>query len=251
MPEPRGPIDREVQRRMRVLRRSIGVDLERLRRDSAITVAHLGSVAGIDRSFVGRVEGGLANPSLETLTALAVALGADLSVKFYPGSGPRLTDRHQSRMIEAVLRRLAPCWRPHVEVPVSRPFRGVIDVVFERSPGRLLVVSEAYSAIGRLEQQVRWSGDKAASVGSSRLVVPGEDWTVSRLLILRSTAANRDLARSFEATLRAAYPARTRDAARSLTQGDAWPGDALIWIRLDGDRSELMDGPPRGVSVGR
>jgi len=236
---------------MRALRRSIGVDIERMRTDAATTLANLASVAGIDRSFVGRVEAGLANPSLETLTALAVALGADLTVRFYPGSGPRLTDRHQSRMIETVLRRLAPCWRPHVEVPVSRPFRGVIDLVLERSTERLLIVSEAYSAIARLEQQVRWSADKAASIASSRIVTPGEDWTTSRLLILRSTAANRDLARSFEATLRAAYPARTRDAVSALADGEPWPGDAIVWIRIDGDRTELMGGPPRGVSLGR
>jgi transcriptional regulator with XRE-family HTH domain len=251
MPEPRVSIDRETQRRMRQLRRAIGADVERIRTDSATTLAHLATVAGIDRSFVGRVEAGIANPSLETLTALAVALGADLSVRFYPGTGPRLTDRHQARMIEAVLRRLAPAWRPHLEVPVSRPFRGVIDVVFERSAERLLVVSEAYSALARLEQQIRWSADKAASIGSSRLAEPGPEWTTFRLLILRSTAANRDLARSFEATLRAAYPAKTRDAARSLTDGEPWPGDAIVWVRIDGDRAELMDSPPRGVLVGR
>jgi transcriptional regulator with XRE-family HTH domain len=251
MPERRVVSDREIQRRIGKLRRSIGVDVERMRIDSATTLAHLASVARLDRSFVGRIESGDANPSLETLMTLAIALGADLSVKFYPGTGPRLTDRHQSRMVEAVLQRLAPAWRPHLEVPVSRPFRGVIDVVFERLGERRFVVSEAYSTVARLEQQIRWSADKAASLGSWSLVEPGSEWTSSRLLILRSTAANRDLARTFESTLHTAYPAKTRDAARSLTGGEPWPGDAIIWVRIDGDRVELMDAPPRGVSVGR
>lgn len=239
-----------MERRLRSLHRSIGTDVTRLRVDAATTTSHLAETAGLDRSFVGRIEAGAANPSLETLVALSVALGADLIVRFYPGSGPRLTDRHQARMIETILRRLAPGWIPHLEVAVSRPSRGVIDAVFERRSERLLVASEAYSAVGRLEQQVRWSSEKAAAIGSSSLGIrPG--WTVSRLLILRSTAANRDLARSFAATLGAAYPARTRDAVDALVHGKSWPGDAIVWIRIEGEQVELLDGPPRGVPVGR
>ena len=251
MPTRRLSIDRETRHRLRALHRSIGTDIERIRLDAAATKAHVAAIAGLDRTFEGRVEAGLANPSLETLTALAIALGADLSVRFYPGSGPRLTDRHQARMLEAVLQRLAAVWKPHLEVPVTRPARGVIDAVFERPIERLLVVSEAYSVLARLEQQVRWSNEKAASIQSSDLAGPGPEWSVSRLLILRSTATNRELARSFEATLRTAYPASSRKAVMSLVAGDAWPGDSIIWVRIVGDTVELLEGPPRGVSVGR
>ena len=251
MPARRPSIEREIQRRLRATYRSIGTDIERLRTDAAATTARVASIAGIDRSFEGRIEAGEAHPSLATLTAIAVALGADLSIRFYAGTGPRLTDRHQARMLEAILDRLASGWTPHLEVPVSRPARGVIDAVFERPLERLLVVSEAYSAIARLEQQIRWSAEKAASVGSSSLVGPGPEWSVSRLLILRSTASNRELARTFEGTLRAAYPASTRAAVRALVDDEPWPGDAIIWIRIEGDTVDLLDGPPRGVPVGR
>jgi transcriptional regulator with XRE-family HTH domain len=251
VPTSRRHAEREAQRRLRVLNRSIGSDIGRLRTDAPATVAQLAAVAGLDRSFVGRIEAGIANPSLQSLVALAIALGADLSVRLYPGTGPRLTDRHQARMIEAVLRHLAPGWIPHLEVPVNRPARGVIDVVFERPADRLLVVTEAYSAVMRLEQQIRWSAEKAASIGSSTLGGPRPDWTVSRLLILRSTAANRELARSFAATLRAAYPAVAGETVASLVSGRPWPGDALIWVRIDGERTELIGGSPRGVPIGR
>lgn len=251
MPTRRPSIDHEIQRRLRVLHRTIGKDVERLRIDAAATKAQVAEIAGLDRTFEGRVEAGLANPSLETLTAIAVALGADLSVRFYAGSGPRLTDRHQVRMFETILQRLAPVWAPHLEVLVTRPVRGVVDAVFERTAERLFVVSEAYSMLTRLEQTIRWSADKAASIGSSDLVGPGPDWSVSRLLILRSTASNRELARQFEATLRAAYPAQTRAAVRSLVAGDPWPGHSIIWVRIEGESVELLDGPPRRVSVGR
>ncbi len=208
-------------------------------------------MAGVDRTFLGRIESGNAHPSLETLVAIATAMGAEVSVRLYAGSGPRLTDRHQARMVEAVLGRLARVWRPHLEIPVWRPARGVADGVLERLDSPLLVVAEFMSIIPRLEQQIRWSAEKAASIGSSELVGDGPVPPVSRLLVLRSTAATREIARQFELTLRTAYPARTVDAVRSLYLGDAWPGDAIVWVRIDGDDVDLMDGPPRGVALGR
>jgi len=208
-------------------------------------------LAGIDRSHYSKIEAGVANPTIETLAAIATALGADVSIRFYPGTGPRLTDRHQARMVETLLRSLSADWRPHIEVPVSRPVHGVIDMVLERPAARLLVAVEAYSELRRLEQQIRWSADKAASLGSSDLVGPGPLPTVSRLLVLRSTSATREVARAFEATLRAAYPAATRDVVDSLRSGATWPGAGIVWIRIEGERVELLDGPPRGVRVGR
>ena len=243
-------IDREVKHRLRRLNRAIGDDLLRIRTDAGATKATVASVAGVDRTFLGRIESGVVNPSIETLVSIATALGAELSIRFYPGSGPKLTDRHQARMVESILGRLAPVWRPHLEVAVWRPARGVIDSVFERLDIPMLVVSEFMSTLPRLEQQIRWSGEKAASIASADLVGERPLPPVSRLLVLRSTAATRLLAQRFELTLRAAYPARTVDAVRSLCVGDPWPGDAMVWVRIEGDLVELMDRPPRGVLVG-
>lgn len=253
MPPPnrRLGIDRVVKGRHRETVRSFGRDALRLRTDAGATQSQVSSVAGIDRSHYSRIEAGTANASLETLVAISTALGADISVRLYPGTGPRLTDRHQARMIETLLRSLCDDWRPHVEVPVSRPSRGVIDAVLERPAARLLVVTEAYSELRRLEQQIRWSADKAASIASSDLVGPGRELTVSRLLVLRSTATTRQLARDFEATLHAAYPARTAAVIASLRDGADWPGPGIVWIRIEGERVELLDGPPRGVVLGR
>lgn len=250
-PDRRPGIDRAIKRRKRETVRALGRDLGRIRTDAGATQGQVSTVAGIDRSHYSRIEAGAANASLETIIAIATALGADLSVRLYPGSGPRLTDRHQARMVEALLRSLGSDWRPHVEVPVSRPARGVIDVVLERPAERLLVATEAYSELRRLEQQIRWSADKAASLGSADLVRGGPEPTISRLLVLRSTAATRDLARQFEATLRAAYPAASSSLLAALREGARWPGPGIVWIRIAGDLVELLDGPPRGVPLGR
>lgn len=244
-------MDRAVQHRLRQIRRKVGDDLARLRVDAAATKAAVASAAGIDRTFYGRIEAGEATPGLESMIAAATALGGDVSIRIYGGTGPRLTDRHQARMIEAVLRRLHAVWRAHLEVPVWRPSRGVVDLALERLDGPHLVVGESISVLARLEQQLRWSAEKADSIGSSALVGAGQVPAVSRLLILRSTAGNRALARQFEATLSVAYPVATADAVRSLTEGTPWPGDAIIWVRVDGDMAVLLDGPPRGVALGQ
>jgi hypothetical protein len=74
----------------------------------------------------------------------------------------------------------------------------------------------------------------------------------SRLLVLRSTAKLRHTASAFESTLRAAYPARTADVVEALTTADApWPGAGIVWVWLDGKDTRLLEGPPRGVRLGR
>jgi transcriptional regulator with XRE-family HTH domain len=251
MATPRPSVEREIRRRLRKTVRTIGADLFRIRTDLAATQAHVARASGIDRSHLARIEAGTTNASVETLISVATAMGADVSLRIYPGSGPRLPDRHQARMIETLLRRLAPVWKTHLEVPVFRPARGFIDAVFERTDHPLLIVSEAQSTLPRLEQQIRWAAEKAASIGSSDLVGPGPMPAVSKLLILRSTASTRDLARIFESTLRAAYPTRCHDAVASLLEGGPWQGDAIVWIRIEGDRVDVLDGPPRGVALGR
>ena len=135
-------------------------------------------------------------------------------------------------------------WRPHLEVGVLRPVRGFIDAVFERRDYPLLVVTEFESSLPRLEQQIRWAAEKAGAIASSDIVGPGPVPPASRLLVLRSTESTRSLARTFEATLRTAYPAASRDALDSLRTGSRWPGHAIIWVRIDGDRVDILDGPP-------
>lgn len=247
----RPSIDRVVQRRLRTLIRKIGDDVYRIRIDAAASQAVVSAEAGIDRSHMARIEAGTTNASLESLVAVATAMGADVSIRLYPGRSPRITDRHQARMSECLLRELAPVWRPHLEVAVFRPARGFIDTVLERRDVPLLVIGEHESSLPRIEQQLRWAAEKAASIGSSDLVGAGPIPGVSKLLILRSTETTRSIARAFEATLRAAYPAPTRDAVASLRTGSPWPGDAIVWVRIDGDRVDLIDGAPRGVAVGR
>jgi hypothetical protein len=73
----------------------------------------------------------------------------------------------------------------------------------------------------------------------------------SSLLVVRSTVRTRDLARIYEATLAAAFPARIVDAVAALTTATVpSPGSAIVWIRVVGGAATLLDRPPRGVRLG-
>ena len=250
----RALVERETARRMRRSDVDISDQIRRMRLDAGVTLTELARIVDVHRSHIARIESGIARPSLEVLTAIGVALGADLSLRYFPGAGPRLHDRFQAVMVEAFLREMDPRWLVELEVPISQPSRGVIDIVLADRHGPITVAAEAQSELRRLEQQVRWSTEKADGL-AQRLDRDGLDSArrnVSRLLILRSTVTTREIARRFGATLAGAYPARTEDVVRALTSPAApWPGPGIVWMHVEGDRATLMRFPPRGVSLGR
>jgi transcriptional regulator with XRE-family HTH domain len=229
-------VDRATARRHAVL----AEDIERLREDAGVSRAQLALAAGVDASYLARIESGRQRPSVETYQRLALALGADLAARLYPSTGPAIRDRHQARILELLLRDLHPRWQAYPEVAVRRPSRGWIDVALHDPLAALLIAAEIQSGLQRLEQVIRWSGEKAASLpsweGWPRL---GAEPAVSRLLVVRRTRANRETATAFERQLRLAYPAHPADALAALLGTGPWPGPALIWVVVEGARSRL------------
>lgn len=193
------------------------------------------------------MERGAAQPSMDLLERIAVALGADLGIRFFAGSGPRLHDRFQAPMIEALLRVVHERWTRELEVVVG-PGRGLIDLVLADRLTPAVIAVEAQSEIRRLEQQLRWAAEKADALADRY----NPRRPVSRLLVLRSTTATRELARRYAASFAAAYPAKTVDVLAALTSSTAaWPGPGIVWVRLDNGQATLLSGPPRGVALGR
>lgn len=135
---------------------------------------------------------------------------------------------------------------------MTDPARGVIDIVMTDRRSPIVIAAEVQSELRRLEQQIRWSSEKADGL-STRLAgdTPGPK-EVSRLLILRTTIATREIARRYERTLAAAYPARTNDAFMALTNSAApWPGSVIVWMHVHGNTTTLMSFPPPQVGLGR
>ena len=231
----------------------VGRELRTLREDAALTLTAVAAAADIDRRFLARIESGDRGASVQTLTTVLAVLGANLSIKGFPNTGPRIRDRLQTVMEECLLRVIHNHWATSPEVPVVRPARGVIDLVLADHTQPIVVATELQSELRRLEQQIRWHREKELSLSSADLRPRVDaDTPTSRLLVLRSTTATRELAKTFEATLRAAYPARTSDVVAALTgEREPWPGAGLVWMRVERGRADLLEGPPRGVGLGR
>jgi transcriptional regulator with XRE-family HTH domain len=219
-------------------------DLERLRADAGISIPELAAGAHVGTSYLYRIIAGESVPSDATRARLAVALGADLSVRLYPNTGPVIRDRHQGAITEMLLREHHPRWHGFGEVRVVRPSRGWIDVAFHEARERVIVATEVQSELRRVEQLIRWAAEKAASLpswdGWDRL---GELPQISRLLVVRRTRATRAVAAGFAHQLRLSYPAHPDDAIAALTGGSMpWPGAAIVWAEVAGGRARLLQG---------
>ena len=136
---------------------------------------------------------------------------------------------------------------------VYRPVRGVIDLVLDAGPEGAIVACEAQSQLRRIEQQIRWSRAKADALGLAR------DAAATGSLRAQSAGScssarplrTRAVVAQYADLVAAAYPARAIDAYAALTGEAAWPGDVLLWCRVENGHATVLDRPPRGIRVGR
>lgn len=232
--------------RARTLRHRVATDLRQARQDAGLSQRAVARAAGVSNATLSALERGLHDPTTEVLARVGAALGMDLSVRLYPGTGPLLRDRHQAAMVEALLVILHERWRPSPEVWVTRPVKGVIDLVLEPAgSSEPLVALEAQSELRRLEQQIRWAHAKAEALAETRTR------SVAPLLLLRNTRATRAVVAEHATTVRAAYPARAADAFAAITSTAPCPGPAILWADVATDRARIRANPPRGITVGR
>jgi transcriptional regulator with XRE-family HTH domain len=249
-------IERDAPRQAAEVRRAFGAEVRRLREDSGISQERLAAAAGMSQSYLSRIEAGRVKPTAEIEAAIALALGAQLEVRLRVGTGSPIRDHIQARIVEALLRLAHPRWRRLVEVPVHRPVRGSVDVVFHDPAAGIVIATEVQSQIRRLEQQLRWGNEKARAllpsgaipqIGGAGLGAAATP-DVSQLLVIRSTRANREIVSTYASTIRTAFPAPP-DAAHAALATDkrAWPGAALLWATVEGSTVRILDGPPRGL----
>jgi transcriptional regulator with XRE-family HTH domain len=244
---PRAPVrGPELRRRQDRLRQALGRQILELRAESGVSQRALADAAGIDRAHVSRIERGLAAASLDVVAIVAALLGADVSVRLFPTVSARLRDHVQAPMVEAFIRRLHPRWAAIPEMPVPAA-RGVIDLALRLRREAFGVACEFHSQLRSIDLIQRRLAEKRLALASIDRFGP----ETSSLLIVRSTALNREVVCAHEGTLGASFPARSVDAVAALGGEAAWPGPALLWIRVEGETAELLERPPRGVPLGR
>jgi transcriptional regulator with XRE-family HTH domain len=238
-------IEREATGRHRDLIHQLAADLRSARLDRGISQRALAEATGVHHSLISLFEAGKREPSFETLCLIATALGVDASVKLFPATGPRIHDKVSAPITNALLAIKHERWKPRLEVAVTKPARGVIDVVL--SERRDVVATEIQGQLRRVEEQLRRAGEKADSLPSAS----GWPWTsgpprIGRLFVLRSTNETRALVRGLPELFRAAFPVPEAEAFEALTSRHlAWPGHALLWAEASNGRATILDGAPR------
>src|SRR5437867_12925772 len=70
--------------------RDFGEDVKRLREDAGVSQRALSKVTDVDQAELSRIETGRVRPTIETCERLSVGLGADLSMRLFPNTGPAI-----------------------------------------------------------------------------------------------------------------------------------------------------------------
>ena len=250
---PRSTVERDAARNAARLIQSVGAQLRTAREDAGLSLSAVATAAGLSKSSLHDIEAGRCQPRWATMWRVGAVLGLRLSVGLLPGTGPAIRDHIQSPMIGELIALAHMRWRRTPEVAVYRPVRGVIDLALVATE-EPTVACEAQSQLRRIEQQIRWSKAKAEALAMAR-GAEGEDGgqaarPVSRLLLLRSTVRTRAVVAEYAELIAAAYPARAVDAYAALTGEARWPGDALLWCRVENGQATILPRPPRGITVG-
>ena len=176
--------------------------------------------------------------SLETLASCAAAVGTQLAafLEAVPGADLPRDIEHLRRQQLVVTMARSGGWTARPEHPIDPAARRSrsIDVELERAVRRQIAIVEIVDLLTDGGDAMRGLADKVAAV--RRHV--DTSWTVSGLLILRSTSRNRALVRELAELLAARFPASStawlaalRDPARPMPKADG-----LVWSSLDGRR---------------
>ena len=78
-------------RRVHETNQRVGKQIGELREEAGVGQSELARCAGISQAYLWKIEAGIAAPSVAVLVAIGSCLGADLSVRYFPGTGPRIT----------------------------------------------------------------------------------------------------------------------------------------------------------------
>ena len=239
------------------MRRRVGLDIRRLRIDAGLSVRTLATASGIDHGFLARIEAGSVEASYAVLVAIGEVLGADLSVRLYPTTGPRIHDRIQAPIVEALFKRPSPAlaatrrgWRDPTGTRVRR-CRARVAAGRPRRRDRGRVIDPAPRAAAPMGPG---QGGLAAVVGGV-----GPDGAGRRASTCYLTPADRQIdtidpghRAGVRGNARVRVPVRTADVHAALTTADApWPGPGIVWADVEGGRARILERPPRGVGVGR
>jgi transcriptional regulator with XRE-family HTH domain len=213
---------------------------------------------GVSRGYIGSIEHGLANPSVDLVMRIGEALDLDLELfvrapLVLGGSGQRdVVHARSSGYVDRRLRTSGLATAREVEIVHGRSHGWIDLLAFESRTSTLLTIEikTRLDDLGALERQIGWYERSAAD--AARRIGWSPDRVVSWLLVLASAEAEATI-RANRAIFDHAFPVRAdsamgwlSDVASKLPQGRVLAlidpasrrRDWLIRTRFDGRRSD-------------
>lgn len=188
----------------------------------AMTLRQAASLAGVSWSTAARVELGDPNASLDTLCAVAGAVGLDTVVRTYPGTPPTLRDTGQLALVERLCREAHAVWQPHVELLIGQHGES-IDLVLLGS--QEIWATEIERMATDFQAQYRRADRKREALGALHRR------PVRLVMVVEDTRRNRSAVEAHLAFMRSVLPAGTRQVLNALRRGTPLGEDGLAWIR--------------------
>jgi transcriptional regulator with XRE-family HTH domain len=198
------------------------MEIRTARAIAGMTTRQVARRAGVAASTEARVEVGDPGAAVDTVCAVAEAVGLDIVLRAYPGRQPSLRDMGQLELAHALIARVHPSLKPELELLVGQHGEAIDTVLFGASE---IVAVEFERLIVDVQAQLRRSERKREALAELhqrpvRLIVVIEDTRRNRA----ATAAHLDL-------LRTALPAGSREVLRALGAGTPIRRDGLLWLR--------------------
>ena len=188
------------------------------------TTEQVGRRASVSASTVRRVLKGDAGVHLDTLCAVADAVGLRIGVKAFPSAQPALRDTGQLTVARYLVDQAHQSLRYAMEVPVGDPYGRAADLVFFGADEILHV--EIERRLAGFEAPYR-----AASVKREALQAKHPDRPVRLVLVIEDTRRNRDMIAPHSALIVGTIPAGSRDVLRAIRTGTPLGRDGILWVR--------------------
>jgi transcriptional regulator with XRE-family HTH domain len=202
--------------------RIAGQEIKLSRLAHGLTLRDTARSSGVAVSTVERIESGDPGAQLNTLVAVADAVGLDLVAKLYPASAPRLNDSEQLRIAQALMDISHARWQPQMEVRAGDHGEAADLVLY--GPDEILHVEIDRR---RVDHQAQHRRDSA----KREYLALGESRPVRLVLVVADIRSNREAMRPHMSLIRRQFPAGSREVLRSLRSGAPLGRDGLLWVR--------------------
>lgn len=180
--------------------------------------------AGVSPDSVRRVERGDPHVQLNTLCAVAEAVGLDIVVRAYPGRPPRLRDSGQLAIQEAIRSISDDAWDCQIEVAAGDHGEAIDGCLF--GSNEILAV-EVDRLLLDFQDQYRRNARKREFLADQHRR------PVRLVMVVLDTDRNRRAVQGHRSFIESVLPAGSREILASLRAGKPLTRDGLLWIRPD------------------